>query len=200
MGLRMLKAAKAEGKNIDQYFCVNDDKEEKNGRSDVPAAADLTLLKDTGDSELFLAGMRRTPLVPSRFPITPGLTPDFDISESVAAVRNGALARDFFRWLNSGGSRKAVSPVELAGAAHFRFANRHPFGDGNCRTPRLLMNYILIKNGYPPLNIRSADRYQYYRVLEKGNLQYDEMHFLKWFVKYYMKRNGQYGGSARQHA
>ena len=106
-----------------------------------------------------------------------------------------ALAKDFFKWLNSRDSLKAMSLVELAGTAHFRFVNIHPFGDGNGRTSRLLMNYILIKNGYPPLNIRFADRHQYYRVLEKGNLQYDEMHFLKWFVKYYMKRNGQYGGS-----
>ena len=109
-----------------------------------------------------------------------------------------AFVRDFFKWLNSRDSSKAMSPVELAGAAHFRFVNIHPFGDGNGRTSRLLMNYILIKNRCPPLNIRFADRYQYYHVLEKGNLQYDEIHFLKWFVRYYMKRNGQYGNSARQ--
>ena len=56
-----------------------------------------------------------------------------------------AFARNFFRWLNSGGSRKAMDPVEFAGAAHFRFANIRPFGDGNGRTSRLLMNYMLIK-------------------------------------------------------
>ena len=109
-----------------------------------------------------------------------------------------AFVEDFFKWLNSRDSGKAMGPVEFAGAAHFRFVNIHPFGDGNGRMSRLLMNYILIKNGYPPLNIRFADRYQYYRVLEKGNLQYDEMHFLKWFVKYYTKHNGQYGGFVRQ--
>ena len=58
-----------------------------------------------------------------------------------------------------------------------------------------LQNFCTIL--YPPLNIRFADRYQYYHVLEKGNLQYDEIHFLKWFVRYYMKRNGQYGGSVQ---
>ena len=93
-----------------------------------------------------------------------------------------------------------MSPVEFVGAAHFRVVNIHSFGDGSGRTSRLLMNYMLIKNGYPPLNIRFADRYQYDRVLEKGNLQYDGMHFLKWFVKHYMKRNGQYGGSVRRYA
>ena len=80
-----------------------------------------------------------------------------------------AFARDFFRRLNSGGSRKAMNLVEFAVAAHFRFVSIHQFGDGDGRTSRLLMNYILIKNRYPPLNIRSADRYRYCRVLEKGN-------------------------------
>lgn len=70
-----------------------------------------------------------------------------------------AFARNFFRWLNSGSSRKAMGPVEFAGAAHFRFVNIRPFGDGNGRTSRLLMNYMLIKNGYPPPGIRFTDRY-----------------------------------------
>lgn len=103
-----------------------------------------------------------------------------------------AFVKDFFRWLNSSDSYKAINPVEFAGTAHFRFVNIHPFGDGNGRVSRLLMNYILIKNCYPPLNIKFADRHQYYHALEKGNLQYDEIHFLKWFIKYYTKHNKQY--------
>ena len=93
-----------------------------------------------------------------------------------------------------------MGPVEFAGAAHFRFANIRPFGDGNGRTSRLLMNYMLIKKWISAAGHKIYRQVQYYRVLEKGNLQYDEMHFLKWFVKYYMKRNGQYGGSVRGYA
>ena len=32
---------------------------------------------------------------------------------------------------------------------HFRFVSIHPFGDGNGRMCRILMNYILFKNKYP---------------------------------------------------
>ncbi len=60
MGMRMLKAAgKAKGKNDDQYFCVSDDKEEKDWLSDVPVVDDSTLLESAGDTELCLANMRR---------------------------------------------------------------------------------------------------------------------------------------------
>jgi|SaaInlStandDraft_2_1057019.scaffolds.fasta_scaffold37092_1 Fic family protein len=97
---------------------------------------------------------------------------------------------EFFKWYKKSGEK--IKPVELAGIAHFRLVNIHQFGDGNGRISRLLMNYILIKNNYPPLNIKFTDRENYYKALEKGNLESDEIHFLKWFMKYYIKSNVKY--------
>ncbi len=58
--MQKLKAAwKAKGKNDDQYFCVSDDKEEKDWLSDVPVVDDSTLLKSVGVTELRIASMRR---------------------------------------------------------------------------------------------------------------------------------------------
>ncbi len=96
-----------------------------------------------------------------------------------------ALTRDFFKWLKTPDVQR-IHPVELAGTAHFRFVNIHPFGDGNGRISRLLMNHILIKNDYPALNIRFIERMSYYKALEKGNLQNDEIFFIKWFMKRYI--------------
>ena len=98
--------------------------------------------------------------------------------------------REFLAWYKK--SEKKTEPVELAALTHFRFASIHPFGDGNGRISRLLTNYVLIKNNCPPLNIRFADRHGYYRALEKGQTALDEIHFLKWFVKYYLKKNSKY--------
>ena len=98
--------------------------------------------------------------------------------------------KGFHAWYKK--SEGKIEPVELAGMAHFRYVNIHPFGDGNGRISRLLMNYILIKNNCPPLNIKYADRDNYYKALEKGNLELDEIHFLKWFMKYYIKNNKKY--------
>ena len=97
---------------------------------------------------------------------------------------------EFLEWYKK--SERRIEPVEFAAMAHFRFVSIHPFGDGNGRVSRLLMNYILIKNNCPPLNIRFADRRGYYKALEKGQTLLDEIHFLKWFVKYYIKANKKY--------
>lgn len=64
---------------------------------------------------------------------------------------------------------KNLHPVERAGQLHNRFVTVHPFVDGNGRTARLLMNFELMQNGYPPTIILHEDRPVYYEVVEKGN-------------------------------
>ncbi|MBF9018945.1 MULTISPECIES: Fic family protein [unclassified Oceanispirochaeta] len=64
-----------------------------------------------------------------------------------------------------------VLPIpELAAQFHYRFVCIHPFIDGNGRVARLLMNLILMRNGFPPTVILKVDRKKYYRVLNEGNL------------------------------
>ncbi len=99
-----------------------------------------------------------------------------------------ALLKQFYRWYDAE-STTTANPVELAGLAHFRFVSIHPFGDGNGRISRLLMNNILNSHGYPMLNIRYLDRHSYYTALEKAQTEMDEMIFLKWFIRYYIRQN-----------
>lgn len=49
---------------------------------------------------------------------------------------------------------------------HVKFENIHPFADGNGRTGRLAMNYLLVLHGHPPIVIHEEDRKQYYSALE----------------------------------
>lgn len=56
--------------------------------------------------------------------------------------------------------------VEQVGLFHLRFESIHPFIDGNGRTGRLLMNLQLIQSGYPPINVKFADRRRYYEALD----------------------------------
>lgn len=74
-----------------------------------------------------------------------------------------AMMRDFVQWLeNAGGG------PEVAFEAHRRLVGIHSFNDGNGRTARLLMNLILIRDGYPPIAIRPEDRPAYIAALEVG--------------------------------
>lgn len=98
-----------------------------------------------------------------------------------------SLLKQFFKWYDK--AKKTQNPVEMAGLAHFRFVSIHPFGDGNGRVSRLMMNSILDQHDYPMLNIRFSDRVHYYSALERAQTGLDEMIFLKWFVSYYATKN-----------
>lgn len=63
-----------------------------------------------------------------------------------------------------------LNSIELACIFHHRLVWIHPFFDGNGRTVRLMMNLILMKDGFPPAIILSNDRKKYYDALNKANL------------------------------
>jgi Fic family protein len=69
--------------------------------------------------------------------------------------------------------KEQLHPVKLATELHYRFVAIHPFADGNGRVGRLLMNLVLMENGYPPAVIQHEKREDYYRALmaaDEGDL------------------------------
>ena len=53
-------------------------------------------------------------------------------------------------------------PIENVALFHLDFEGIHPFIDGNGRTGRLILNLMLMQQGYPPINVKFADRKRYY--------------------------------------
>jgi Fic family protein len=78
-------------------------------------------------------------------------------------------------------NRTKINPVELSARVHYRFEKIHPFGDGNGRIGRLLVNHILWHNGYPMIIIEFKTRSSYYRALQR-----DEERFVDYFLRKYL--------------
>lgn len=50
---------------------------------------------------------------------------------------------------------------------HLTFEHIHPFIDGNGRIGRIIINYLLVREGYVPINIKFVDRQKYYEAFRE---------------------------------
>jgi len=64
-------------------------------------------------------------------------------------------------------SVKDVEILKLAADIHYNFVNIHPFGDGNGRVSRLLMNYIQLYHNESLIKIFTEDRIEYIDALNE---------------------------------
>lgn len=85
---------------------------------------------------------------------------------------------DFFIWYET--NKNSLHPIVLAAEMHERLATIHPFIDGNGRTSRLVMNFILLQHGYIIANIKGDydTRIQYYNALETAQTKNNKEDFL----------------------
>lgn len=76
---------------------------------------------------------------------------------------------DLMEWYSSEKVKSEMNPILLAAKFHYDFIRIHPFDDGNGRTVRILMNFILMKFGFPPIIIKTEDKPNYLSVLEQAD-------------------------------
>jgi Fic family protein len=75
----------------------------------------------------------------------------------------------------------------LAFKVHFNFVSIHPFGDGNGRTSRLLMNYIQSRFNLPLSIVFKQDRIKYVYALESARNKEDISVFYLFMYEQYRK-------------
>lgn len=97
---------------------------------------------------------------------------------------------DFYKWYNK--VKNKINPLRLSALVHLKFVSIHPFSDGNGRTTRLMMNFVLKENNFPLMDIKYSKRNGYYSALERANVKNDPEAFVVWFFKRYLEEYSRY--------
>lgn len=90
-----------------------------------------------------------------------------EIFRFATAEETPAEMHDLMKWFRE--KEGVISPIILATEFHYRFIRIHPFDDGNGRVARLLMNFILMKNDFPPVIIKTENKEDYFSALRQAD-------------------------------
>ena len=89
--------------------------------------------------------------------------------------------QELVKWYDE--MKNKLHPVELAALFHFKYVYIHPFSDGNGKTARLLMNLILLRNGYPIAVVKNEDRSDYMKALELSSVKGETKGFIEIIIR-----------------
>ncbi len=76
--------------------------------------------------------------------------------------------RQLVTWMNAAETKRSTHTVRLAAKAHYKLLHTYPFPKHSGKVARLLMNLILMRNGYPPVIIHATERQRYYDALKNS--------------------------------
>lgn len=131
------------------------------------------LLKESYESPIITPeGVRATKKVKvGKYKTVPNhvLTRTGEIYRFATPEETPAKMADLMEWFRDEKTQKDTHPLLIAAEFHYKFIRIHPFDDGNGRTARILMNFILMQAGYPPVIIKTEDRANYIAALQQAD-------------------------------
>lgn len=77
--------------------------------------------------------------------------------------------RQILDWINDPETRRTRSAIRIAARAHYDLLRVFPFTSDSGKVARLLMNLLLLRNGYPPAIVHSTERQRYYEALKNSS-------------------------------
>ena len=87
---------------------------------------------------------------------------------------------------------ETMNIIERIARFHLEFEGIHPFIDGNGRTGRLILNLDLIRNGYPPINVKFTDRKRYYEAFDAYYRDNDATKMISLIAEYVNEKLDEY--------
>lgn len=83
--------------------------------------------------------------------------------------------------------RKKLHAIEADAIFHMEFRKIHPFADGNGRTNRMVLNFLLMEDGYLPICVKLEDKEKYLRAFQEYYL-HDNEEPMVLLISEYMKK------------
>ena len=77
--------------------------------------------------------------------------------------------RQLLTWLHSEETERTMHPTRIASKAHHTLLQIFPFPKHSGKVARLLMNLLLMREGYPPAVLHATDRQRYYDALKTSS-------------------------------
>lgn len=77
--------------------------------------------------------------------------------------------RNLLQWLANENAKRTMHPTRIAARAHYQLLHIFPFPKHSGKVGRLVMNLILLREGYPPAIIHATDRQRYYDALKSSS-------------------------------
>jgi len=105
----------------------------------------------------------RSQVIPGEYKTLPNsvITATGEIFEYASPVEVPARMQALMDWLADALSQKSGHIVSIAARLHHDFVLIHPFDDGNGRVARMLVNYLFLREGFPPIIVPTEQKAAY---------------------------------------